>query len=52
MHKRYQKIFFCSPHSVCSKFPCGHRGGLRFALKRREVGVVYQNVRYTTKNKI
>ena len=52
MHKKYQKIFFCAPHSICSKFPCGHRGGLRFALKRREVGVVYQKIRYTTKNKI
>ena len=51
MHKKYQKVF-CAPYSVCSKFPCCSRGGLRFALKRREVGVAYQNVRYTTKNKI
>ena len=45
MHKKIEKKIFCSPHSVCSKFPCGHRGGLRFARKRREVGVVHWSMR-------
>ena len=50
--KNIKKIFFVPPHSVCSKFSCGSRGGLCFALKRREVDIVYPNVRYTTKNTI
>ena len=48
MHKNFQFFFLLPPHSVCSEFPCGSRGGLRFAQKRREMGPVYLNVRYTT----
>ena len=36
--------------SICLQLPCGSRGGLRFALKRREVGLVYLNLRYYRKN--
>ena len=51
MYKNMKKIL-CSPHSMCLKFPCGSRGGLRFALNRREIGLVYINVRYTTEKTI
>ena len=49
MHTKYQKKISLFPHYAALKFSCGSCGGLCFALKYREIGQVYLNVRYTKK---
>ena len=44
MHKNFQFVFLCPPHLSGSKLPCDSRGGLRFAVGCRKVGLLDQNL--------